>query len=196
MWFPKTPLHWGLVVVPLFAVSWFLFGLTGGIFTTAIVIGSYYAVYYAITHQPKPAEQDDLSQTGSSGALTPVKTAVAVPAPKKPAFAVPSYDVPHVTYQKTPEGFTVAYNKAKINIHRGLHHMKQQKPGTGVAGVGQAVGGLVALGVIGGMRLAQGGTFIEVTREAVTIDGKMMRRQDFGGFHISHTWQVPISKAA
>jgi hypothetical protein len=99
----------------------------------------------------------------------------------KDGFAIANYDVPHCDFTKTAEGFIVSFNQAKLGVHKGMADLSQPK------GVGQAVGSLIGIAAIGAFRAAQGGTIVEVTRDAVIIDGKKMARRDFGNFHISHT---------
>jgi hypothetical protein len=97
-------------------------------------------------------------------------------------FAVANYDVPHCDFTKTEEGFIVKFNRAKLGIHKGMAGLSQPQ------GAGQAVGSLVGMAVLGAVRAAQGGSTIEVTRDAVIIDGKKMSRYDFGSFNISHSF--------
>jgi hypothetical protein len=201
MWFPKSAWQWALVVGVPFVLSWVVFGIAAAFIITVVLVGGYCGVY-GLKTQKKPEDQNavipDTNFTiqpdgqavgqGMTGA-PPKAKAVAVAPPKKSDFAVPNYDVPHVNFSRTPEGFTVSFNKAKIGIHRGISNVSKMKHGTGLAGVGSGVGALAGLAVIGAVRLAQNGSNIEVNREAVIVDGKKMSRRDFGGFHISHSWQ-------
>jgi hypothetical protein len=181
-------MQWALVLVPIVGISWYLVGFGVGIVVTLVVVGSYFLLYYVTKKTPDVpnplgAAQDVTAQGDGTKTVVAAKTTVAVAPPKRSDFAVPNYDVPHVTFNKTPDGFTVYFKKAKIGTHRVLSNVHQGKSAS------DAAAGLLALGVVGALHLGQGGSNIEVNREAVIIDGKKMARRDFGGFHISHTWK-------
>ena len=108
---------------------------------------------------------------------------VEAPRGKKSDFAQANYDVPHCHFQKTSDGFIVTFNKSKLGVHRALNSATQTK------GAAQSVGILIGLAAVGAARLAQGDTRIEVTGEAVIIDGKKMSRYDFGQFHVASSYK-------
>jgi len=93
-------------------------------------------------------------------------------------FAVANYDVPHCEFKRTADGFIIKFNKASLDLHQSMS--KHWSPANaGQSAFGSAVVGVKALG-----SLTQKPTVIEVTREVVTIDGKKMRRDDFGNFFV------------
>jgi hypothetical protein len=196
MWFPKSAWQWPLFVGAPFVLFLVIFGPGAAFIITAVLVGGYCAVY-GLKTQKKPEDrkaviadssftiQPDGQTPGQEITVLPPKPQAVVVAPPKPKsdFAVPNYDVPHVTFNRTPDGFTVYFKKAKISTHRVLSKSSNPKGAT------DATAALLAMGIAGAIHLGQAGTNIEVNREAVIIDGKKMSRRDFGGFHISKTWQ-------
>jgi len=93
-----------------------------------------------------------------------------------PAFVEAEYGVPHCKFERTPEGFKVHFNKTSLHVNK-------------VVGTGNPLlmvgGGIAAL-----TQKAGSGTNIEVTRDAVIIDGKRLARKDFGHFGIGKGWEV------
>jgi hypothetical protein len=192
MWFPKSPIHWaGIVIVP-FIVCALIWGIVIGFWITVFGVAIYSGVFYARQQRlARPAAPVIAPQsvTADGQAVPASVPSQAVVQPQRSSsqdgFVKASYDVPHCKYEETEEGFIVTFNKAGKSMHRVLNQTSQKQSGM------QAVGSLIALSVVGTVRLAQmagEGTRIEVTRDAVIIDGKKMSRDDFGNFHVSSTY--------
>jgi hypothetical protein len=124
-------------------------------------------------------------------------------------FEEAQWGIPHCKYEKTPEGFKVNYvtprkfNPAMIALGSvaGLV-LAVLSIAFGIAAGANTdsvlVGFLVFFGLLGGgfyftIRKIVGRihTSIEVTRNAVIIDNKKLRREDFGSFNIGHTVNLP-----
>jgi hypothetical protein len=126
----------------------------------------------------------------TDGALTAESAPMAPLPPRLPAarqpgktdFAVANYDVPHCTYKETEEGFTVEFKKTSLQVRKAMSNLSQQTK------LAPMVGAAIGTGIIAAFS-AKGGSRIEVTHEAVIVDGKKMARHDFVHFHISHTWK-------
>ncbi|TWB09327.1 hypothetical protein FBZ89_14211 [Nitrospirillum amazonense] len=167
MWFPKSPLQWGLVAAGVLIVLSLILDINRAIWPTAIIL-LVYVILYKMRNAPDHQGIHKAKPDKDSG------------------FVEASYEVPYCKFQHTPEGFIVSFNAPPLGFHKVLHATSTAKSG------GQAATALVALAGIGAFRLAQKGgkgTVIEVTRDAVIIDGKKMRRGDFGSFHVSSTYK-------
>ena len=105
-----------------------------------------------------------------------------------PDYVEAEYGVPHCKFEYTVEGFRATFNKVSLGVHKGVN----------IAGKAGALG-LVALPVVGAVALAQkaaGGTVVEVTGDAVIIDGKRLARRDFSGFNVYKSWEDSSRKLA
>ena len=115
-----------------------------------------------------------------------------------------NYNIPHCTYEQTPEGFKVQFSKppipskgkvagyqimayvlAGMSLFMGISTAMSSGGG---AGLGTGIG-LFAVGCVIGVFLynMEVKTIIEVTKDAVIINGMRLSRADFSHFNVDHS---------
>jgi hypothetical protein len=111
--------------------------------------------------------------------------------PQGPGYEKAEYDVPHCKFERTANGFRVFYNKPTSAM--GCLAAAVMVIGGLVVGIGlgvfleSVIAGFVGLGImiaIGVAVLKSNPTRIEVTPDAVIIDGSRLNRRDFSHFSV------------
>jgi hypothetical protein len=104
------------------------------------------------------------------------------------------YTIPHCKFDETAEGFKVSFRRLPAVLSVEFAQRKAQTDGGGglFVMIGVLIGTLFALlfGMCAWLWLLYRPTTIEVTKEAVIINGEKYRRGDFGTFHLDHTRQL------
>jgi hypothetical protein len=111
------------------------------------------------------------------------------PAVEKPEFEEAEYGVPHCKFEKRPDGFTASFNRPPTFISA-MQASSSHKDTGAIAGLIV----LVFLIIFSISFFIFGGTTVEVTKDAVVIDKKKLKRADFGGFAIDHSTKIEGNK--
>jgi hypothetical protein len=119
-------------------------------------------------------------------------------------FEKADWSIPHCSFERTKEGFKVSFKRRRAVAPSAMAMLILVGLGVGVVAcfalymwtglIGMASIAFVTTYVV--ITLARSpGTVIEVTREAVIVDGKLYRRSDFAGLHVGATKTITDPKA-
>lgn len=95
-------------------------------------------------------------------------------------FTEANYGVPHTKFQRTDDGFTVRFRKTG----EALYKLTIAASGGGGALLALL---LIVVFIVWGIIDAFLSTTITVDKHSITINGRRMRREDFGSFSVHHT---------
>jgi hypothetical protein len=107
------------------------------------------------------------------------------PAVEKPEFEEAEYGVPHCKFEKRADGFTASFNRPPTFISAMDAQSSHKDTGAIAALIVLVFTIIFSIGFF-----IFGGTTVEVTKDAVIIDKKKLKRADFGGFVVEHTTKI------
>ena len=104
----------------------------------------------------------------------------AAPSTGRTGFTEANYGVPHTKFQRTDDGFTVRFR----TTGEALYKLTVAASGGGGALLGLL---LIVVFIVWGIIEMFLSTTITVDKDSITINGRRMRREDFGSFAVHHT---------
>jgi TPR repeat protein len=133
---------------------------------------------------------------GGAMTMTGKKEQQDQPVPQRQSRTTPDgfvraeYDVPHCKYEATPEGFKITFSKMPLELVQGYEETLGK--GNGLAVLFGMLFAAVIMLITWIVKLFNP-TVVEVNKEAVIINGKRYNRQDFSGFNVAKSMNVPKS---